>query len=477
MATLSRSKAATRKAKRRAIRFTTAPAPAAQPLLHGVDSGAPLHVPPHVFIVKAGREGGWGTYLDPFVTLNEPALRALNLEPRVVAGRDGARLELMPGLRAGAVPLRSPATGKVAGGVIITPRFGWPGVGQVLRATGWGSGPEFLPFPLVPGSGREVPPWVLAGPVLQRLSDLLQGLRRGYREHEAVRTQPRGQIQWQRYVTQQLPAGKWHQLPCRTSELEYDTRLRQVIRWTLEHLRGDLARTGAHDTLSLWLIERITRLIEHVADVIPRRPTHSEVDGGTGGNAFVSAAVKEGLRAIGWVVDERGLGGGQTSDGLAWSLSLETLWERYVEHIVRGEAARTGGRVRVGRLGETTIPLAWNDPGHRSLGHLVPDIVVQRAGSVEIIDAKYKAHFADLDATRWARFTDEVQASMRADIHQVLAYAAVAPEAQMTRATLFYPVRQTMFEALAARGQDRVVARIPVGIGEVRLEMRAAGFG
>ncbi|MEZ5660908.1 MAG: hypothetical protein R3E83_21065 [Burkholderiaceae bacterium] len=347
----------------------------------------------------------------------------------------------------------------------------------MLRATGWGSGPEFLPFSLVPGSGREVPPWVLAGPVLKRLGELMQELRPGYREREAVRTQPRGQIQWQRYVSRQMPAGQWHQLPCRYSELDHDIRLKQVIRWTLEHLRSDLTRTGANDATSLWMIERIVRLIEQVADVTPRRPTHAEIERGTANDNFVSAALREGLRAIGWVVDERGLGGGQASDGLAWTLSLETLWERYVEHLVRDEAVRTGGRVRVGRLGETTVPLAWNASSHRSLGHLVPDFVVQRADNVEIIDAKYKAHFSDLDGTRWTQFADEVKASMRADIHQVLAYAAVAPRARVTRATLFYPVRLEMFDALTLRGQDRVVAMIPVGIGEVRLEMRAAPFG
>ena len=59
---------------------------------------------------------------------------------------------------------------------------------------GLAASPEFLSLPLVPGSGREVPPWVLAGPVLARIEALLRSLRRGYREEEAFLRQPRGRI-------------------------------------------------------------------------------------------------------------------------------------------------------------------------------------------------------------------------------------------------------------------------------------------
>jgi len=83
-------------------------------------------------------------------------------------------------------------------------------------------------------------------------------------------------------------------------------------------------------------------------------------------------------------------------DGLAWSMRLDELWENYVEATVRLEAAATGGSVRVGRKRETVFPLEWTDPSHRSMGHLIPDIVVFRGNTVHIIDAKYKAHLAEL---------------------------------------------------------------------------------
>ena len=460
----------------RSVEVHVGAAPRSHTLLHAVDCGAPVVVDPGPYIAAA-REPGWGAYLDGFLARNRPALQTLGLEPCVVAGRDGVRLELHPGLRAGAIPLRSAVSGQVAGGVVVSPRFGWPGVGRILAATGWGSGPEFLNLPLVPGSGREVPPWVLAGPVLRRLADLLSNLRPGYRERSEVRSQPRGQIQWPRYLAHQLPSGRWHQLPCRFSELDYDSRLRQAVRWTLERLRGDLGFAGGSDPVALALIGQIVHLLERVVDVTARRPHRGELDRNLGGGPMASLVLREGLRAMGWVVDERGLGGGRTSDGLAWSLPLEQLWERYVERLVRDEAARTGGRVRTGRLGETTIPVPWNDPTHRALGHLVPDFVVQRPDGIEIVDAKYKSHFADLDAVRWSAQTDEIQAAIRADIHQVLAYSATVEPTGHIRATLIYPVRRELFESLALvhRAESRAV--ISAGAKQVTLCLRAVAFG
>ena len=126
--------------------------PNPQPLLHAVDNGPTVCVDPAPYI-SGGRDPGWGPHLDGFLSRNREALAAIGAEPLVVAGRNGIRLELKPGHSAGAVPLCSPVSGQVAGGLVVSPRFGWPGVGRVLAATGWGSGPQFLTQPLVPGSG------------------------------------------------------------------------------------------------------------------------------------------------------------------------------------------------------------------------------------------------------------------------------------------------------------------------------------
>ena len=132
--------------------------------------------------------------------------------------------------------------------------------------------------------------------------------------------------------------------------------------------------------------------------------------------------------------------------------------------------------LRVGRKRETVFPIEWSDPSHRSLGHLVPDIVVTTGSTVHIVDAKYKAHLAELDEHGWRRFTDDAREAHRADIHQVLAYAALY-SADEVRASLVYPLRESTFEALERRGRDRSVAHLYHGARRIRLELRGVPFG
>jgi 5-methylcytosine-specific restriction endonuclease McrBC regulatory subunit McrC len=110
------------------------------------------------------------------------------------------------------------------------------------------------------------------------------------------------------------------------------------------------------------------------------------------------------------------------------------------------------------------------------MGHLLPDIVVTYRARVEVVDAKYKAHLAELDEHGWRAFTEDTREAHRADVHQVLAYAALfdAPE---VRAILIYPLRESTWRRLHARGRDVSVAELFSGRRRVRLEMRGLPFG
>ena len=208
----------------------------------------------------------------------------------------------------------------------------------------------------------------------------------------------------------------------------------------------------------------------------PLMPRSQELSRVAESNRVIANALRQGLQALGWVVDERGLGGGQEMDGLAWQLPLEQLWERYVEAKIRDEVSREGGDLMVGRLGQTVFPLQWSTNTARSMTHLVPDIVIRKGRAVRIVDAKYKAHFADLDEYAWMKLANEIRDAHRADVHQVLAYASLY-DAEDVTATLVYPLRQSTWEALKDRGRDHARADLYHGSRRVRLELRGMPFG
>jgi hypothetical protein len=437
------------------------------------DNGPGVEVDPSVF--GGSSEEGWGRAYESFRRLNDDAFAALGVVPRFESVTRGPVLTLWPGGRVGAIPLRSGTSGHVVAGYVVRPRFGWSGVGSILSETGWHSAPNILSMPLVPGSGREVPPWVLAGPVIARLRALLEQLKRGFDFKENTTQAPRGTIEWRQYLNTSLPTGRWHHVPCRYPDLSTDPILRGAIRWTLERVLEELGLVGGADRVALGLRTDAIRLLEQLSDVARVYPRAELIGRMSGGDPLLAQTVRSGLEAIGWVRDERGLGGGRQMDGLAWSLPLDQLWEDHVAARVHEQVRQEGGVLRLGRRGETVIPLHWSDPTHRSLGHLVPDMVVTRPASVWIVDAKYKAHFAELDEAGWRQMADEIRERHRADVHQVLAYSALFDVPEVT-ATLAYPLRRDTWESLHARGLDRTVADIYSSSRHVRLELWGMPF-
>jgi hypothetical protein len=164
-------------------------------------------------------------------------MQRLRLQVDVCADSE-VYVRLTPEARIDAVPLVGPATRRVVAGILVEPRFRWPALGAVFNSIGFTVEPALGGSPLVPGSARDVPPWILAGPVIQRVAALLRHSRRSLVEHQETRSSPRSRVLWQTWISTQLPRGAWTQFPCRYSEPESDPGLLANARWTLSRLAG-----------------------------------------------------------------------------------------------------------------------------------------------------------------------------------------------------------------------------------------------
>ena len=431
------------------------------------DQGASARVSAEAFGIT-GRDRSWNSYAQNFLSANGAQLRALGARAALVPDADQIHMCLKPGGTVGAVPLRSATTRKIVGGLVIRPRFGWNDIGPLLQEIGWTASPQLLEFPLVPGAAREVPPWVLAGPILERFRTLIRELTRGFSLHEEVRQTLRGQVAWHRYVNEHVSHGAYHQLPCRFPELGPDVKLRAMLRWGLEVVHRSLSSWAVVDSIARHLAEQARELLMLLTDVKPLMPGKSQMGHLLRTTGLPPVALQRGLQALGWLVDERGLAGTTETDGLAWCLPMHELFERWVEHLARLWAHGFGGHVRSRRTYETLIPIRWQRSTVQSLHSLVPDIIVQQGRRVWIIDAKYKGHFEELDDVRWKELAEELQAEHRHDLHQVLAYAATADADEVT-SVLVYPMFLPTWQRLVETNRTFTAATIAVGGRVLRL--------
>lgn len=428
-------------------------APRAKPLLKTTDEGGPVRVDGSMIGANGDR------WIDPFLAANGASLDRLGLRPEVHSA-GGIHLELRPSGTIGAVPLVAPATRRVTAGVLVEPRFRWSGLGDVMSSVGFSVAPSVGGGALVPGSARAVPPWLIAGTVLQRLEGLLAHRRRSFIERSENRQAPRGRVMWGTWASRQVPSGQWATLPCQFSDLADDPELMAAVRWTLHRLADDLASDSTMGPARL-LRTRIDALQAEAGAGPMERPAS---DGFRALDAWVSDAVE----AMGWVAEERGLGGARSLDGLSWDLVVAELWEEWVRRFARQLAPSLGLNAPPDH--EVRRPLRW-DGSITSMGSLAPDVGLFGPERVVWLDAKYKAHLTLIGRYGWTGISEHVRESHRADLHQALAYASLA-DVDRVDTVLIYP---------SLRSDDlpgpHAAATVVSGRRRVRLLLGALPFG
>ncbi len=408
---------------------------------------------------------------DQFIAQNRAYLNRLQVAIR--RDYDGSDLVLYIESESavGAVPLVSPVTARHDYGLVVQPRFPWAGIGPMLAEMGWRVSPTPLKLPLLKRSERRVPPWVLSFMVLARLKALLDRLERRFEITSELRSAPKGHIDWTEYATRHAARGNFLAVPCTFPDLRDDRQLKGAIRFTIEKQLRSLETQREHGSFVHRLIALADSLLTRVQAVPARRPGAKEVETWLH-RPIRSEVFIEGLQAIDWTVEERGLAGLSDLEGLPWTMPMDQFFEAWVETVLHAVARRTGGIVKTGRQRQTVAPLSWDPPYLGSQRSLVPDLILELEGLTVIIDAKYKRHWEELQSGGRQALTGELVDEHRHDLHQVLAYANLARSAQVV-CCLVYPCSVSTWTSLARRGRLHHRAELPARERRIQLWLTA----
>ena len=413
-----------------------------------------------------------GRLAGQFVELNRSVFRQLDLIVEPHYRNATVELDIRAGTRIGAIALISPTSGRYDYGLVIRPRFDWPGVGPILGATGWRVIPSALAMPLLPRSERRVPPWVLSTIVLFRLKAYLISWIVGSKMTSEERSSPRGTIDWAKYIHRNIVRAKFLDVPCRFPELQKDRNLRAAIRFALEKQLRSLESQRLAGTFVLQLIEMCQGLVDQVRDVSPREPLPTAFQVWSRGSVRTDA-FRRGLEAIEWTAEERGLAGLSDLQGLPWAMSMEEFFEAWVETLTSQVSRRIGGVMRNARERQTLVPLNWNPPYLGSQKALIPDIVIERGDLTVIVDAKYKEHWEEMQERRWNDLEDVLRERHRNDLLQVLAYSTVAQTPKVL-VCLAYPCREEKW--LSLRERNLLIHRASLPVARRRVELILIAF-
>jgi len=403
------------------------------------------------------------------VAQNRGLLADLGVRAEVGRQRGETGLRVRTSTRVGAIPLLSPVTARPDFGLVVAPRFSWSSVGDLLSATGFRVVPDLLPLPDLPHSERRIPPWVMSSVVLLRMQRLLEAQRRRFTMTAADRPAPRGSVDWTAYATQRLPVARPLAVPCRYPDLRDDEELRAAIHYVVRRHRDSLAGQTGAGVVVRDLLALCDALLARLAGA-PALPPAARTRSAWQRQPLASRVFREGLQALDWTIDERGLAGLSDLSGLSWRMDMEVFFEAWVEALAEHAARRAGALLRAGRTAATRVPVDWRPPHAGSQRALVPDVVLERADAVVVLDAKYKRHAEQIERLGWWEVDAELREQHRADVLQALAYSTLF-DAPRVVAALVYPCQPETWERLAHRGRTLVRARVRGGARAVELAL------
>lgn len=409
---------------------------------------------------------------ETFLKQNGPRFSSAQITCTPEFTNEDVLLRLTAGNIIGAIPLLSPTTAKSDYGVIVKPRFPWAGIGAMLGQMGWVVVPVPLKLGNFEGSERSIPPWVLSSMLLLRISNFLRRMQFKFELVTEYRNAPRGQVRWNEYASRSVPTGSFLAVPCTFPDLRRDRQLRGTARYCLEKIVQALQSQMESGPFVHGLIKFAQALLFEVKDVPVFLPEPSQVE------AWLRKPLKsedyiDGLQALQWTIEERGLGGASKLEGIPWIMEMERFFEAWVETIFRSVARTTAGLLRTGRLHQTARPISWDPPYMGSQRALIPDLWLEWDSTTLVIDAKYKRHFEELQVHRWQEIEADWKEQHRNDLLQVLAYANLA-QSRTIVSCLVYPCTPATWGYLKEAGKLFHKAEITVGERALHLWMTAA---
>jgi len=215
------------------------------------------------------------------------------------------------------------------------------------------------------------------------------------------------------------------------------------------------------------LIALCQSLLERVQSIPARQPTPLAITSWLR-RPLRTEVFRDGLQAVEWTIEDRGLAGLSDLQGLPWVMSMEEFFEAWVETVAEKLAKEIGGILKAGRKKETISPLIWNPPYLGSQKYLLPDLILEREDETIILDAKYKSHWEDMNKDQWSGLDEELKERHRNDLLQVLAYSTLSTTKKIV-SCLVYPCTKQLWESLKRRKRSYHHASVYSGSRKVSL--------
>ncbi len=348
-------------------------------------------------------------YLQKFIEYNRPYFDFLGVDVFIEGTDPNVSLRFRTKEYIGAIPVRSPDTGKQIGDFIVSPRYSSKDklleYIKILDIIDTPINAEFkYSIPLISGRNYQPPFYYEAVIFIKELTKLVKTKWVKFDTEERINNSPVGSVNWKKYITNEYKIENRLKYSVRTNILSEYHKEYSYIKFVFELCKKELSGPKTPEEIKLSIKNKIHFLEEKLrfhkslfTKNIPIRQSDSNL---------VKSVKMQANKLL----------KNNLNTSIAWRVDFNEVFEKYVQYLFKQVSIELGGKF----FSNYKIRVFSNRKYEWELSYLEPDGIFRKDNSFLIfIDAKYKSHLLN----KYSQ-SEEMKNDFRRDLHQILSYTS-----------------------------------------------------
>lgn len=364
------------------------------------------------------RDRSMESVMQKFIDLNKKNLSYLGISANLESIEGVTAIKLTTSQYIGAIPIKSPMNGKIAGDLVVTGRFG-ENAGELITLLDGKIKPEYSDdLHLVQKSQITPPIFIECCKFIDKYMDAERCKWKKFTNQVTLQKQPSGSTLWEEYASRtfcdplQFSIYKNKRNVLTTDHLEWK-QINYVLNIAINELESPRAPLRIRTAYSARIAQLKIRLKNKEVVSASNMPIRMS-------DPLIIKQLKE-LANI--IINNK------SNEKLAWRMDYAEFFERYVQYILGDVAKKKGAR----EIFNPHYGIRYNSRPSWGLCYVEPDLILQKAQEQVVVDAKYKSHLFN-----WNINDEELRNTFRHDFHQILAYCSLNTM-NNKQAVLVYP--------------------------------------
>lgn len=364
-----------------------------------------------------------GQYLQKFVSYNSDLFNFLGVQPYVVGADKNTSLVFRSSEFIGTIPLRASDTGKQIGDFVVMPKFSghnrFEDYIEILNLLGSKISPHVIDsLPLASGGNFRPPLYLEAIKFIASLESLIKTSWKKFDSTEKITPQPLGQVNWNKYISNEYKIEERLRYPVRKSILSELHNEYSQIRYVFDICNKELLSPNTPKRIKTSIISRLAFIEEKLYMHKPKATNIIII------KSADIPAIKYCKKQANKILKYNFI------DSTAWRVDFSDVFEKFVQFIFNKVEKDVGGHLFSNYKIHSSKKQAYYP---WMLKYIEPDAIFNKGDILIFIDAKYKSNLYNKNSN-----SETLKDEHRRDLHQIMAYSSFS-KSRFKYGMLCYP--------------------------------------